>query len=240
MLASVLPKAALLPLRSTAYDAALHRPDVSRLLGLQQVRWNNKPKGSKPRWMPMAPTKLFKINMGPPKDSEELAVLRRLHAAYKTEMKAIRNFWREQHLKDLELADEHSAVSQEEEREHERLLEENEKENQRVALLRMERNKLEEAKRVEELIQREADAKAKLMQLKEQVDEIVRQEKERSSTYVTLENLDEVIEFAIENPISYSYAIDPQGKEIWDGTPHYELYKQGPAHAYAIPTRKRF
>lgn len=43
--------------------------------------------------------------------------------------------------------------------------------------LRMERNKLEEAKRVEELIQREADAKAKLVQLKEQVDEIVRQEK---------------------------------------------------------------
>ncbi|XP_037562445.1 probable 28S ribosomal protein S26, mitochondrial [Dermacentor silvarum] len=240
MLASVLARAALSPLRSAAYDPALHRPDVSLLLGLQQVRWKKKPKGSKPRWMPIAPSKLFRINLGPPKDPEELAVLRRMHAAYKTEMKAIRNFWGEQHLKDLEQADKHSAISQEEEREHERLLEENEKENQRVALLRMERNKLEEAKRVEELMQREADAKAKLAQLKEQVDEIVRLEKERSSTYVTLENLDEVIEFAIENPISYSYAIDPQGKEIWEGTPHYELYKQGPAHAYALPVRKQF
>lgn len=239
MLASVLPKAVLSPLRTAAYDAALHRSDVSLLLGLQQVRWK-KAKGMKPRWMPIAPSKLFKINLGPPKDPEELAVLRRLDSVYKTEMKAIRNFWREEHLKDLELADKHSALSQEEEREHEHLLEENEKENQRVAILRMERNKLEEARRVEELLKREADAKAKLAQLKEQVEEIVRLEKKRSSTYVTLENLDEAIEFAIENPISYSFAIDQQGKEIWEGTPHYELYKQGPAHAYALPSRKRF
>uniref|UniRef100_A0A131Z071 Small ribosomal subunit protein mS26 n=1 Tax=Rhipicephalus appendiculatus TaxID=34631 RepID=A0A131Z071_RHIAP len=239
MLASVLPKAVLSPLRSAACDAAFHRSEVSLLLGLQQVRWK-KAKGMKPRWMPIAPTKLFKINLGPPKDPEELAVLRRLTAAYRTEMKAIRNFWREEHLKDLELADKHSALSQEEEREHERLLEENEKENQRVAVLRMERNKLEEARRVEELLQREAEAKAKLAQLKEQVEEIVRLEKKRSSTYVTLENLDEAIEFAIENPISYSYAIDQQGKEIWEGTPHYEVYKQGPAHAHALPERRKF
>ncbi|KAL3218052.1 hypothetical protein MRX96_031841 [Rhipicephalus microplus] len=199
MLASMLPKAVLSPLRSAAYDATLHRSEMSLLLGVQQ---------------------LFKINLGPPKDPEEIAVLSRLTAAYKTEMKAIRNFWRDEHLKDLELADKHSALSQEEEREHERLLEENEKENQRVAVLRMERNKQEEAKR--------------------RIEEIVRLEKKRSSTYVTLENLDQAIEFAIENPVSYSYAIDQQGKEIWEGTPHYELYKEGPAHAYAIPRRKRF
>uniref|UniRef100_A0A131XHL8 Small ribosomal subunit protein mS26 n=1 Tax=Hyalomma excavatum TaxID=257692 RepID=A0A131XHL8_9ACAR len=235
MLASVLPKAVLSPVRI----AALHRPNAALFLGLQQVRWK-KVKGMKPRWLPMAPSKLFKINLGPPADPEENAVLRRLHAAYKTEMKAIRNFWREEHLKDLELADKHSAVSQEEEREHERLLEENEKENQRVALLRMERNKLEEARRVEELLQREADAKAKLAQLKAEVEEIVRVEKARSSTYITLENLDEAIEFAIENPVSYSFAIDQQGKEIWEGTPHYEVYKEGPAPAYRFPSRRGF
>uniref|UniRef100_L7M4U0 Small ribosomal subunit protein mS26 n=1 Tax=Rhipicephalus pulchellus TaxID=72859 RepID=L7M4U0_RHIPC len=281
MLSSVLPKAVMSPLRSAACDAAFHRSDVSLVLGLQQVRWK-KTKGMKPRWMPIAPSKLFKINLGPPKDPEELAVLQRLTSAYRTEMKAIRNFWMEEHQKDLELVDKHSALSQEEEREHERLLEENEKENQRVAVLRMERNKLEEARRVEELLKREAEAKVKLAQLKEQVEEqrvavlrmernkleearrveellkreaeakvklaqlkeqveeIVKLEKKRSSTYVTLENLDEAIEFAIENPISYSFAIDQQGKEIWEGTPHYELYKQGPAHAYALPERKQF
>uniref|UniRef100_L7M4Z7 Small ribosomal subunit protein mS26 n=1 Tax=Rhipicephalus pulchellus TaxID=72859 RepID=L7M4Z7_RHIPC len=239
MLSSVLPKAVMSPLRSAACDAAFHRSDVSLVLGLQQVRWK-KTKGMKPRWMPIAPSKLFKINLGPPKDPEELAVLQRLTSAYRTEMKAIRNFWMEEHQKDLELVDKHSALSQEEEREHERLLEENEKENQRVAVLRMERNKLEEARRVEELLQREAEAKVKLALLKEQVEEIVKLEKKRSSTYVTLENLDEAIEFAIENPISYSFAIDQQGKEIWEGTPHYELYKQGPAHAYALPERKQF
>uniref|UniRef100_A0A023FNU2 Small ribosomal subunit protein mS26 n=1 Tax=Amblyomma cajennense TaxID=34607 RepID=A0A023FNU2_AMBCJ len=240
MLSSVLSKAALLPLRNGAYDVALYRPDVTLLLGLQQVRWKKKPKGMKPRWMPIAPTKLFKINLGPPVDPEEITVLRRMHAAYRTEMKAIRNYWMEENRKDLELADKHSAVSQEEEREHERLLEENEKENQRVALLRMERNKLEQEKRVEELLQREADAKLKIEQLKEHVEKIVRVEKERSATYITLEKLDEAIEFAIENPISYSFAIDPQGKEIWEGTPHYEVYKEGPALAHPLPKRIRF
>ncbi|KAH6939747.1 hypothetical protein HPB50_021376 [Hyalomma asiaticum] len=85
MLASVLPKAVLSPVKI----AALHRPDAALFLGLQQVRWK-KVKGMKPRWMPMAPSKLFKINLGPPADPEEITVLRRLHAAYKTEMKAIR------------------------------------------------------------------------------------------------------------------------------------------------------
>uniref|UniRef100_A0A1E1X3W9 Small ribosomal subunit protein mS26 n=1 Tax=Amblyomma aureolatum TaxID=187763 RepID=A0A1E1X3W9_9ACAR len=237
MLSSVLSKAALLPIRNGAYDVALHRPDVTFLLGLQQLRWKKKPKGSKPRWMPIAPTKLFKINPGPPVDPEEIAVLRRMRAAYRTEMKAIRNYWMEENRKDLELADKYSAVSQEEEREHERLLEENDKENQRVAILRMERNKLEQEKRVEELLQREADAKLKLEQLKQHVDEIVRIEKERSATYITLEKLDEAIELAIENPISYSFAIDAQGKEIWEGTPHYEVYKEGPALPYQLPKK---
>lgn len=228
----------LMRIKNVTQDSVHQRPDVTLLLGLHQVRWRRN--GMKPRWMPMAPTKLFKINLGPPKDPEEIKLLKQMHDVYNTEMKAIRNFWKEQNQRDLELADKHSLVSQEEEREHERLLEENEKENQRVAQLRMERNKEEEERRVQELLQREADAKAKLEALKEQVEEIVRVEKERSSTYVTLEKLDEAIEFAIENPVSYSYAIDAQGKEIWEGTPHFEVYTQGPATAHPLPSRRHF
>lgn len=239
MLRSSFSKVTLMRIKNATQDAMHQRADAALLLGLHQVRWKQ-PRGMKPRWMPMAPTKLFKINLGPPKDLEEIKLLQQMHAAYRTEMKAIRNFWKEQNQRDLELADKDSLVSQEEEREHERLLEENEKENQRVAQLRMQRNKEEEEKRVQELLQREADAKAKIAALKEQVEEIVRAEKERSSTYVTLENLDEAIEFAIENPVSYSYAIDAQGKEIWEGTPHYQVYTHGPAPAHPLPFRKDF
>ncbi|EEC11872.1 hypothetical protein IscW_ISCW008816 [Ixodes scapularis] len=79
---------------------------------------------------------------------------------------------------------------------------------------------------VEDLLQREVEAKAKLVELKEHIEQIVREEKAKSDTYITMEKLDAAIEFAIEHPVSYSYAIDPKGNQLWEGTPHYEVSLQ--------------
>uniref|UniRef100_V5HJJ4 Uncharacterized protein n=1 Tax=Ixodes ricinus TaxID=34613 RepID=V5HJJ4_IXORI len=63
---------------------------------------------------------------------------------------------------------------------------------------------------VEDLLQREVEAKAKLVELKEHIEQIVREEKAKSDTYITMEKLDAAIEFAIEHPVSYSYATRPK------------------------------
>ncbi|CAN7996870.1 unnamed protein product [Ixodes hexagonus] len=224
MLTAILGRLLLLPTKKMACSI-VQRPDVSVVLGLQQQRWK-RIRLRKPRWMPIAPTKLFNIIEHKPADPDETKQLKHLHDLYYTEMKSLRHYFMREHRLALEEADKYSAVSLEETREHERLLEENEKENQRVAQLREERNKLEAEKKVEDLLQREVEAKAKLVELKEHIEQIVREEKAKSDTYITMEKLDAAIEFAIENPVSYSYAIDPKGNQLWEGTPHYEVSLQ--------------
>lgn len=221
MLGSLLPRIALLPARNTVHSL-VHRADVSLVLGLQQQRWR-RVKLRKPRWMSIAPSKLFNIIQHPEHDQEEYKQLSLMYNRHHTEMKSLRRYFIEENKKAVEEADKYSAVSLEEVREHERLLEENEKENQRVAKLREERNKQEAEKRVEALLQREAEAKVKLEELKHQVEEIVRREKAISDTYITMDKLDEAIAFAIDNPVSYSYAIDARGNQLWEGTPYHEV-----------------
>ncbi|KAH9382871.1 hypothetical protein HPB48_023489 [Haemaphysalis longicornis] len=255
MLRSSFSKVTLMRINNATQDAIHQRADVALLPGLHQVRWKQ-PRGMKPRWMPMAPTKLFKINLGPPKDFEEIKLLQQMHAAYRTEMKAIRangvrcfgvceffrftpqNFWKEQNQRDLELADKDSLCRRRRSGNTNACLKKNEKENQRVA-------KLSGTKRKRRRWCR-SSSRGKLTPRPDRgtqgtVEEIVRAEKERSSTYVTLENLDEAIEFAIENPVSYSYAIDAQGKEIWGRGRHTtRCTHRGPAPAHPLPFRKNF
>ncbi|XP_002404746.3 probable 28S ribosomal protein S26, mitochondrial isoform X2 [Ixodes scapularis] len=224
MLTTVLGRLPLLPAGKTTC-CSIQCLDASIVLGVQQQRWK-RIRQRKPRWMPIAPSKLFNIIEHKPADPDETKQLKRLYDLYRTEIKSLRHYFIKEHQLALEEADKFSAVSLEEAREHERLLEENEKENQRVAQMREERNKQEAEKMVEDLLQREVEAKAKLVELKEHIEQIVREEKAKSDTYITMEKLDAAIEFAIEHPVSYSYAIDPKGNQLWEGTPHYEVSLQ--------------
>jgi small subunit ribosomal protein S26 len=52
---------------------------------VQCVRWK-----SKPRWLPVAKSKLFRIPVRPKTDESEEIELRRLHNRYRTQMRAVR------------------------------------------------------------------------------------------------------------------------------------------------------
>jgi hypothetical protein len=52
---------------------------------LQFVRWKRKP-----RWLPVAKSKVFRIPERPKTDESEQIELRRLHDRYRTQMRAVR------------------------------------------------------------------------------------------------------------------------------------------------------
>lgn len=221
MLASLATKVSLLSVSDAAYGVVL-RPTCPLTLGLHQKRWKSL-RLRKPRWMPIAPSKLYNIIEHPAHDPEEKMQIIHLYNIYHTEIKSLSKYFMDEHKRALEEADKNSAISQEEVREQERLLEENERENQRVAKLREERRKQLMEQRVEELLRKEADAQRELEERKKLIEEIVRNEKAQSDSYITLEKLDDAINFALENPVSYNYAIDLDGNQVWEGTPHFEV-----------------
>ncbi|XP_047511309.1 probable 28S ribosomal protein S26, mitochondrial [Pieris napi] len=167
----------------------------------------------KPRWLPVAKSKIYRIPKRPEISVDERLELRRINNAYNTQMRAIRRFYVEDWIREkssLESAT--SEMSQRLEADEWLKCEElNDKWNKQIASDREERRKKElEAMEEFSLLRMEAKDKA----LKERIDrasEKIKKEKELSTTFVTRENLEETIENVLANPIDYNFAIDLKG-----------------------------
>ncbi|CAF4881011.1 unnamed protein product [Pieris macdunnoughi] len=172
----------------------------------------------KPRWLPVAKSKIYRIPKRPEISVDERLELRRINNAYNTQMRAIRRFYVEDWVREkssLESAT--SEMSQRLEADEWLKCEElNDKWNKQIASDREERRKKElEAMEEFALLRMEAKDKA----LKERIDrasEKIKKEKELSTTFVTRENLEETIENVLANPIDYNFAIDLKGN-IFEG-----------------------
>lgn len=116
----------------------------------------------KPRWVPIAKSKIFRIPKRPVVPEEERLELLRLHNNYKTQMRAIRRFYHEDMIKEKSTKD--SASSEMSQRleadDWARCVELNEKWNAKVALERDERRKREIAS-MEEYTMARIEAKDK-------------------------------------------------------------------------------
>lgn len=99
----------------------------------------------KPRWLPVAKSKIYRIPKRPVISEEERVELLRLHNNYKTQMRAIRRFYNEEMIKESRTrASASSEMSQRiEAEEWARCVELNDKWNAQVAQEREERRKLE-------------------------------------------------------------------------------------------------
>ncbi|VVC32507.1 Hypothetical protein CINCED_3A009121 [Cinara cedri] len=176
----------------------------------------------KPRWLPRAPSKMFRVPVRPKISTEERNELFQLFTTYRTSMKSIK--------KQLEYELETSYTGQEvlqeiankEEALWKKCLEINDNWNAEVALARDERLAIErEAQRkliLAQLIEKEEEKKKQL----EAIEEIVRLEKEKSKSYITVENIDQAIDKALDNIVNYKYAIDVAGNIYYNN----ELEKQ--------------
>ncbi|XP_011555224.3 probable 28S ribosomal protein S26, mitochondrial [Plutella xylostella] len=170
----------------------------------------------KPRWLPVAKSRMFRIPKRPEIPEEEKKELLRLHNNYKTQMRAIKRFYFEEKIKEnSSLQSASSEMSQKLEAEDwERCVALNEQWNAQVATEREERRRAELEKMEAHALQRMEAKDRELEKRIERASEEIRKQKELSATFITPETLDAAIDKALDNPIDYNFAIDLRGNKI--------------------------
>nr|XP_045616438.1 probable 28S ribosomal protein S26, mitochondrial [Procambarus clarkii] len=181
---------------------------TAALAGLQTVRWR------KPRWLPPAKSKMFKVPPRVTVPEEEEIEMKRLYNIYRTQVKAVRYCSAYLFIYlfcNLFILITFLKQSAEEEAEHQYLMEYNHQENLRVAALREERVKMEfEADLARIEVSREKLAK-KTLEAEEEALRIITETQELVKTFIKQEDLEKAIETALANPVDYNYAIDQEG-----------------------------
>ncbi|EDO64142.2 AGAP004481-PA [Anopheles gambiae str. PEST] len=184
------------------------KPRALALLQYTTVRFRRKP-----RWLGTAKSKLFRVPERKKQIEEEIEELKRLHNNYRTQMKAVRNFLRDE-VEAYKLVSRAGLVLQtpeEEEAEWQEALRRNEEWNRQTAAKREERLAAERSARKEYILERLLLKEQREMDKKEQIEAKVRIEKEQSKTFITRDNIDKAIELALVQPTSYNFALDREG-----------------------------
>ncbi|KAF0043855.1 28S ribosomal protein S26, mitochondrial [Scophthalmus maximus] len=174
-------------------------------------------RGRKSRNDPVAKSKEGRVKVPPPVDPAEMVVLRERFSEYTMIMRALRLEFKEEVLRKKY---EEETGSQAEERarqdaeEHRALMAWNNEENRRLLHIRTMRiqQETEEAdrKKLEAAIKREQEQQEFI---KEKEKEIL-QLQEEVKNFINLENLDQRIEEALDNPKNYNFAIDKGGRVV--------------------------
>ncbi|KAI4804208.1 hypothetical protein KUCAC02_025842 [Chaenocephalus aceratus] len=159
-------------------------------------------RGRKSRTDPVAKSKVGRIKVPPPVDPVEMVVLKERYGEYQMIMRALRwqkvyavlEFKEEMLRKKYEedtgsLAEERAR---QEAQEHRVLMDLNHLENQRILKLTRTRAARNCQRKEKEILKLQEDVK----------------------NFITLENLDQRIEEALDNPQNYNFAIDKQGKVV--------------------------
>ncbi|KAK6493732.1 28S ribosomal protein S26 [Huso huso] len=174
-------------------------------------------RGRKSRSDPKAKSKAGRVKVPPPVDPAEMLVLRERFSQYDLIMRALRAEFKEDMLRrryEEEVGSLAEERTKQEAEEHQKLMAWNDAENQRLRQLREERirKELEQEQLRKEQV---AVSREKRMEeyVKEKEQEIL-QLQEEAKNFITLENLDQRIEEALDNPKSYNFAVDKEGRIV--------------------------
>ncbi|CAH0557902.1 unnamed protein product [Brassicogethes aeneus] len=177
---------------------------------LQTVRWQRKP-----RWLPVAKSKVFRIPKKPETPQEDNLELQRLFNNYRTQIKSLRrHFFYKHHIQFLASEDpEQQRIIFE--KDLDRCNKINDKWNAEQKVLR--------EKRAQENLEVELEFARKRIEVenikreehKQKTEEYVKKVKEESKEFITAENIDKAIEIALNNPVDYNYALTPSGEKIF-------------------------
>lgn len=176
---------------------------------LQLVRWRRKP-----RWLPVAKSKIFRVPERVAQDPVERSELMRLHANYKTQLRAVRGFLMTEtrHREETSTAD-HLIISPEQmEAEFQQCSQVNDAWNAEIAQIRDQRLQKERAEKRDLIMERLLAKDERSASRRASAEEQVRLAKERSQSLITPENIDQAIEAALVDTKDYNYAIDLSGK----------------------------
>lgn len=168
----------------------------------------------KPIWMPTAPSKLFRIPEHTFYSAEEVTQIQIIQRAYKAQEESIKEFMKHEfYIPRTQSGGLPAAFIKQEQEIDQQLLEENNRENARIAKLKEEYltkqlNEMEE-KLMEEKITREET----LTQKARTIDDYILATKEKSDAFVTPENIESMIDEAMENPTNLEFCIDRSGRK---------------------------
>ncbi|XP_053681096.1 probable 28S ribosomal protein S26, mitochondrial [Anopheles nili] len=193
---------------SAVFSGVFTKPRSLALLQYTTVRFRRKP-----RWLGTAKSKLFRVPERKKQIEEEIEELKRLHNNYRTQMKAVRKFLRDE-VEASKLVSRAGLVLQtpeQEEAEWQEALRRNDEWNRQTAAIREERLSIERAARKEYILERLVLKEQREMDKKDLIESKVRAEKEQSKSFITRENIDKAIELALVQPTSYNFALDREG-----------------------------
>nr|XP_046268870.1 28S ribosomal protein S26, mitochondrial [Scatophagus argus] len=190
---------------------------AARLLAPRSAVLVEAVRGRKSRTDPVAKSKEGRIKVPPPVDPVEMVVLKERFSEYQLIIRALRLEFKEEVLR-KKYEEEAGSMAEERVRqeveEHRALMAWNNQENLRLLKLRIERIQKEkeeaERKQVEAVIQHEQ----KQQQFIEEKEREILQLQEDAKNFITLENLDQRIEEALDNPKNYNFAIDKDGRVV--------------------------
>lgn len=167
----------------------------------------------KPIWMPTAPSKLFRITNHTFYSEEEVKQIAKLRHVYLAQMESIYSYMkREFYIPATQAGGMPPDFLAKEQADEEQLLAENDRINAEVAK-RKERFFEEQFKKLEESVMEEKLAiEEALIDSGRKMDEFVSVTKSNPDSFVTSDNIEARIEYALENPIDLEFYIDRQGR----------------------------
>lgn len=166
----------------------------------------------KPRWYPRAPSKQFKLpekNHIPEAEEDQIMVLKYKHH---DQMAALTQYLWEDYLRNSDVGEAAIIEAAKEEEEHRRLLAENESVNVEVASFRDTRVKIEakeEKQRIALEIKIAQEQEQKRLSIVKKV--ILSEKKQLDMRIKSVDDLDNAISCALDNPVDEEFAIDKQG-----------------------------
>ncbi|XP_055374860.1 probable 28S ribosomal protein S26, mitochondrial [Condylostylus longicornis] len=177
----------------------------NNLLGVQFLRWRRKP-----RWLPVAKSKEFRIPERPKQSEEEKLELMRLHNQYRTQMRSVRSYLiKEWEANKQKTTSDHVYITPEEaEKEFQMRMQLNNEWNKTISIEREEKLRIE-LKAKEELIKNKLEnAEYYIERKREQAREEVLEQIELAKTFITRENLEAKIEEILANPVNHNFCVD--------------------------------
>ncbi|KAL1513443.1 hypothetical protein ABEB36_002854 [Hypothenemus hampei] len=168
----------------------------------------------KPRWVPVAKSKVFRIPKKPKLPEDEANEIRRLFNNYKNNVRSIRKYLYKKHCTIFEISSDPQEILKEFKEDLVKCHEINDKWNAEVKINREARLQKELD---EELVLAEKKIEEQMLREEEMyafTEELVRKQKEASISFITPENIDAIIDKALAEETDYNFAIYPNGEKI--------------------------
>ncbi|CAG0922647.1 unnamed protein product [Notodromas monacha] len=165
----------------------------------------------KPRWVPVAKSKMFRVNPRHVMSELEEKEMWRLQDNYKLSLKSIQAFFAEENKRLADTGSVGLRLHQEEEEEFERALAWNDMENARIGNIRRERLTKEISDLETQVLLRIEEHLAEVVSMRRESNAVVAAQMEASKQYITEDMVDKAVEEAFSNPVDYNFAVDAGG-----------------------------